>query len=106
MKSVLRKKTKRTGLRPEKNGPDLAEVVFESEIEMARRRDSKIRNFTLNPDFRKSLLQKVLDLLGEFSDGQDVTERKFPINNHGAPGNRLPPRNRGEDLINFFHYNK
>jgi len=77
MKTIFRKKTELASLHPEKNSPDLAEIIFKGEIEMSRRRAAKVRDLPLHPYLRKSFLQKVLDLLGQFCDGQDVTERKF-----------------------------
>jgi len=42
MKTIFRKEAEDSSLHSEKNSPDLAEIIFECEIEMSRRRLAKV----------------------------------------------------------------
>ncbi len=60
-----------TGLAPEEDSPNLAEIVFQGKVGVSRGWNVEIRNFALNPDIGKRRFQKIFDLLGEFRNGEN-----------------------------------
>jgi hypothetical protein len=77
MNTVLKIEAERPGLRPEKNRPDLAEVIFKGEIDVTRRWNAKVRNLTLHPEIGKLSLDQVFDLLGELCHREHCSPLKI-----------------------------
>jgi hypothetical protein len=72
VETVFRNEAKGSGLRSKEDSTYLAEIIFQGEIDVLRGREPEIRNLSLNPHVRKSILKDILDLLSKFGDGQDV----------------------------------
>ena len=58
---------------PENHRPDLAFVVLEGEVDVARRRTPQVGHLPLHPNDRKALLQKRFDPLVERRYGQNIS---------------------------------
>ncbi len=70
--AVLEVEFERPGDGTEKHRPDLAVLVFESEVEMARGGPAKIGDLALDPELIEGGLQDILDLPCELRDGQNL----------------------------------
>ena len=70
--AVLRREAQHRSLAAKHHRRDLALVVFESEIEMARRRHAKVGDFALHPERIESRLQRAFDPLIEFAHGEKL----------------------------------
>jgi hypothetical protein len=107
VQAVFRIESKGTGLRPEKNGPDLAGIIFERKIEVTRRGNTEVRDFTFYPNIRKLLFQKALDLTRQFSDGENIPQREFRTGIHRTSWNDLVSSgNERPSFANHSYYNQ
>ena len=69
---VLEVELEPPGNGPEQHRPDLAVLVFEREVEMARGGPAEVGDLALDPELIEGGLQDVLDLPGELRDGQNL----------------------------------
>jgi hypothetical protein len=106
---VLEAEFQRPGSRPEEDGPDLALVVFEGEVKMARCGPSKVGDLAFDPELIEGGFQDILDLPGELCDGQNLAGRKEIHGKEVAEGAKrckgfVPHRclRKGLSLFDFF----
>jgi len=69
---ILEIELERAGDGAEEHRPDLAFLILEGEVEMARRGPAEVRDLALDPELIEGGLQDVLDLPGELRDGQNL----------------------------------
>jgi hypothetical protein len=55
----------------------LAGLIFEGEINMSGRRDTKVGNLAFNPEIGKLPLKQILDLLSQLGNREDISDRRF-----------------------------
>jgi hypothetical protein len=75
MKTIFRHKAKGPCLHPEKDHPNLAGLIFEREVNMSGRRDTKVGNLAFNPETKELLLKQFLDLSSKLGNREDISDR-------------------------------
>jgi hypothetical protein len=79
VKAILWNETESAGLHLKEDGSDLAEIIFQSEVDVFRGRDPKVRNLTFDPDIGKLQIENVFDLLCKLGDGEYISERELQV---------------------------
>ena len=55
----------------------MAGLIFEREINMSGRRDTKVGNLAFNPEIPKLPLKQILDLSSKLGNREDISDRGF-----------------------------